>query len=325
MSGVICAAAMADSSSAPRLSLPIACELGKTCFIQSYVDVDQGPGIRDYACGSATYDTHNGTDFRLVSAEQARVGVDVLAAADGTVKAVRDGMADSFTGEAAEAGLKGRECGNGVVIDHGNGWETQYCHMRQGSLAVKSGDHVARGGRVGFVGYSGLAEFAHLHLTVRNNRKVIDPFSGRDQYGVCSSETGGAKGLWDEAAASAMPYAGGQVFAAGFTAAAPALEELERSHLGRNPDARSEQLIFFARLLNLRAGDRIQLAIKGPAGFEIKSLTSPLARNKATYVAYAGKRRTLPSWPTGKYEGVAQMLRGDVVISEMRTSFSLPD
>ncbi len=36
----------------PQLSLPLACEPHKTCFIQNYVDLDPGAGVRDYACGS---------------------------------------------------------------------------------------------------------------------------------------------------------------------------------------------------------------------------------------------------------------------------------
>ena len=34
----------------------------------------------------------------------------------------------------------GRNCGNGVTLDHGDGWQTQYCHMRRGSVAVKVAD-----------------------------------------------------------------------------------------------------------------------------------------------------------------------------------------
>ena len=75
-----------------ELSLPLACEPHKTCFIQSYVDLDPGPGARDYACGGATYEKHNGIDFRLLSADAAKKGFAVLASADGKVKATRDGV-----------------------------------------------------------------------------------------------------------------------------------------------------------------------------------------------------------------------------------------
>ena len=50
----------------PKLSLPIACEVGKTCFVQKYVDVEPGPEVKDHACGTATDDGHTGTDIRLI-------------------------------------------------------------------------------------------------------------------------------------------------------------------------------------------------------------------------------------------------------------------
>ena len=103
----------------PQLSLPIACEPHKTCFIQNYVDLDPGPGVRDYACGRATYDKHSGVDFRILSAEAAKSQVPVLAAADGTVKNTRDGVEDIFFKKAKPEEVAGRECGNGVIIDHG--------------------------------------------------------------------------------------------------------------------------------------------------------------------------------------------------------------
>ena len=50
-----------------QLGLPIACEPGRTCYIQNYTDVDPSASARDYKCGTLTYDGHNGTDFRLPS------------------------------------------------------------------------------------------------------------------------------------------------------------------------------------------------------------------------------------------------------------------
>ncbi len=34
--------APASAQDAPRLSMPLACDPGKTCFIQHYVDIDDG-------------------------------------------------------------------------------------------------------------------------------------------------------------------------------------------------------------------------------------------------------------------------------------------
>jgi hypothetical protein len=307
-----------------RLITPIVCELGSSCFIQSYVDVGPGSEVRDYACGSATYDGHNGIDFRLHSAVQSHLGVAVIAAAAGRVKRVRDSIPDHF---ARPGDHKGRECGNGVVIAHDDDWETQYCHMRRGSIVVRPGEFVAQGQRLGDVGYSGMAEFAHLHFSVRHKADVIDPFSGRAPDGQCSTDPASAKGLWDARALAAMRYEAGTIIAAGFTEELPGLEALESNHLVRTPRKTSERLILYARLINMRAGDRIQITIKGPSGFEINSTTQPVERNKATYIAYAGRRRTLATWPPGRYEGAVTLLRDADMAPVSRTSvhLTLPD
>lgn len=121
----------ASAADAPQLALPLNCDPHRTCYIQNYVDLDSGSGVRDFACGAATYDGHSGVDFRVLSAGATSPGVPVLAAADGVVKGHRDGVADIFNRDNKAADVKGRECGNGVVIDHGGGWETQYCHLKQ--------------------------------------------------------------------------------------------------------------------------------------------------------------------------------------------------
>jgi len=48
-----------------RLTLPIPCGSNDSCSIQNYVDLEAGPGLRDFGCGVLTYDGHRGTDFQL--------------------------------------------------------------------------------------------------------------------------------------------------------------------------------------------------------------------------------------------------------------------
>lgn len=307
----------------PTLSLPVACVPGQTCFIQSYVDIDPSPEIRDYACGTAAQEGHNGTDFRLLSSTVAEQGVSVLAAAGGRVKAVRDGMADVLVHGRQDARIKDRECGNGVVVDHGRGWETQYCHLRRGSLAVRRGEAIQRGQRLGEVGFSGLAQFAHVHFEVRHNGRVVDPFTGRGQEALCAADGTSAGGLWDARVRDAFPYANGEIIASGFVASVPSLEHLEREGTLLPPDRSSEQLIFVVRFINLRHGDRVRLTVTGPSGFVVDTTSDPLGRNKATYVAYAGKRRRLPRWAAGSYAGQVQLLRGAVVVAEEGTILPL--
>src|SRR5687768_10228721 len=111
------------------LRLPVACEIGRNCFIQHYVDRDPSPAVSDYQCGTLTYEAHDGTDIRVPTMAAQKAGVDVVAAAEGKVLRIRDGVEDvSLTGRGRDS-VANTECGNGAVVDHGNGWEAQYCHL----------------------------------------------------------------------------------------------------------------------------------------------------------------------------------------------------
>ena len=101
----------------------------------------------------------------------------MIESAAGTIKALRDGVSD-ITTPARASELDGKECGNGVVIAHDQGWETQYCH-RQGPSPSKSVTPF-RWAMFGKIGLSGRTSF-HVHVSVRHNGTRIDPFapSGR--------------------------------------------------------------------------------------------------------------------------------------------------
>ena len=147
-----------EGAGQPELSLPLSCRPGRDCWLVNHVDVDPGPGVRDYACGKRSYDGHKGTDIAIRDLVALEKGVDVLASAAGVVKATRDGMRDIDVTVAGLESVKGRECGNGLVLDHGQGWETQYCHMRRGSVMVRKGDTVNRCRKLGLVGSSGRSQ-----------------------------------------------------------------------------------------------------------------------------------------------------------------------
>ncbi len=307
----------------PQLSLPLACEPHKTCFIQNYVDDDPGPGLQDFSCGGATYDGHSGVDFRVLSAAATEPGVPVLASADGIVKGLRDGVTDVFARENASGDIKGHECGNGVVIDHGNGWETQYCHMKKGSVSVAKGQNIKRGQRLGDVGFSGMADFAHVHLSVRHNGKVVDPFLPDAVDGSCQKDSK-SPGLWTTDAATAFPYAKGEILGAGFAGEPVNLDALEKdSSKIATLTATSPALLFYGRFINLLAGDRIHFVAKGPAGDLIENVSEPLPRNKATYIAYAGKKRANAPWPLGRYQGTVEILRDGVPAMTAETALEL--
>ena len=298
---------------APALSFPLACEPGRTCEIQHYVDRDPGPGTRDYRCGPKTYDKHTGVDIRLLDMAAERRGVDVLAAAAGRVSRLRDGVPDVSIRSPGAVSVANQECGNGVVIDHGNGWETQYCHMARGSLRVKVGDSVAAGTPLGRVGLSGATEFPHLHLTVRHAGQVVDPFApDMRNPQACTAQTG----MWTAQALARMAYRPGAILNAGFTDAPVTMDGVEGGGLAAFTSA-SPVLVAYVRSIALLPGDEVEVDLKGPDGASLaRSRAKPLQRWRAQDLTYVGKRRPPAGWPSGLYVAEIKVWRaGKAAIS----------
>ena len=304
----------------PRLSFPLACVIGQTCEVQNHVDIDPGPGAQDYRCGTETYDAHNGVDIRLLDMAAQKRGVEVMAAAAGRVSRLRDGVADISVKAADAPPVAGQECGNGVVIDHGDGWETQYCHLARGSVVVKQGDAVVAGQPIARVGLSGNTEYPHLHLTVRKAGAVIDPFRPAPALARCDAASNGA-GLWDQAAVKAVAYKGGAVLNVGFAAGPVTMDAVEAAGVAA-PTTGGPALLAYVRAINLADGDIQSLSLAGPDGAVLAHTTlPPLERSKAQYLLYTGKRTPTAGWPPGRYVATYTVTRGGAVV--LRRAFEL--
>ncbi len=306
----------------PVLSLPLDCTLGETCFIQQFVDHDSGPDSVDFACGAATYDGHKGTDIRLPSGADMARGVAVLAAADGVVLGRRDGMADRRLQTAKDrAAIKGRECGNGVLLDHGDGWRTQYCHMKRGSIRVQKGQTVKRGTALGLVGLSGNTQFPHVHLSVEKDEQVIDPFQPQ-KVNECGPM--GAENLWGEGFPADFTYQPTQIVLAGFAATAVKYDAvLDGKYVDLSSLARDKPLVAYGLAMNLRRGDRFQIFLQGPSGIITQTTGKPLAKNKAQWMSFAGKKAPSGGWPKGAYQSRISVLRAGKVLHSRASNYQI--
>lgn len=299
----------------PILNLPIDCTLGDTCFIQNYVDADPSGGAADFTCGALSYDGHKGTDFALPSILSMWDGVDVLASAPGTVRAIRDGVEDFPQGVDGAPDVTGIECGNGVMVEHGGGWTTQYCHMMNGSLAVKPGQRLAKGQRLGSVGLSGKTQFPHVHMVLRQGDEVIDPFN---PDGLTSCSETGSPTLWQDT----ITYRPTGVLSVGFSNALPEYDMIKAgtAHASTLP-ADSPALVVFGYAYGGLKGDIMRLSLAGPSETIVtKDVT--LEHKQAQYYRAIGRQSETP-WPVGGYRAMVQIIRDGEMISDMSTDIQI--
>lgn len=301
------AAAFADPG-APRFAQPIDCTLGDSCFILNLADTDPGKGVADYTCGPRSYDGHKGTDFALPSYDAMHGGVSVLAAAPGRVKARRDGMQDILFTRDSAPDVAGKECGNGIVVDHGGGWESQYCHLAQGSVIPMVGDRLRMGQVIGQVGLSGKTEYPHVHMSLRKDGQVVDPFHPEAQADCLpASVTDGQ--LW----LTPLAYPEGGIVSSGFSTDIPSFDAIKQGHADIAPMPRNgAALVGWTMVYGPRAGDVLRLQIDGPSGTVAQKDISLKKAQVLAFRAFGKKTRT--PWPTGEYALRSWLIRDGKVL-----------
>lgn len=99
---------------------------------------------------------HNGIDLSPVD----KIGESIYAIANGRV----------FVSKLSASG------GEYIVIDHNNGYYSEYMHMRAGSRTVTAGQTVFAGAVIGRMGATGQATGEHLHFQIDSGwRNPVDP------------------------------------------------------------------------------------------------------------------------------------------------------
>lgn len=98
---------------------------------------------------------HKGIDF------SAPLGTPIMAAGNATVK-----RADWYG-----------SYGNAVVLQHADGYETLYAHLKSFASDIKPGVRVKQGQVIGYLGNTGLSQARHLHYEVYRNGKSVNPLN----------------------------------------------------------------------------------------------------------------------------------------------------
>lgn len=304
LTGALVLASAPFASAQPILEWPVDCTLGKTCFIEDYVDADPTEGRqRDFACGINSRDGHRGTDIALLDFDDIARGVAVRAAAAGRVVNIRDGMPDDrlMRGVTSQTA-----CGNAVLLDHGNGWQTLYCHMRLGSVAVSTGQEIAAGEPLGMVGLSGQTNHPHLHLTVLRNGSIVDPFDPEPDD-ICGDTE---LTLWSQA----PDYVKSGLVTAGFANMVPGFEDLRDGSARIEQSQPDQPLVVFAHIGHAEHGDVLKIEAAGPNG-EVFERSILLKAPKTSTLRSFGKKAPPGGWPKGEYLGEATLLRQGRVIA----------
>ena len=283
------------------LGLPANCLIGKSCWLVNLVDLDNSDAVMDYTCKSQTYNGHKGTDIGIQDYHKMKTGVEVLASAKGIVRAVRDGEGDWDMNSPRPMTFLGKECGNGVVLSHVGGWETQYCHLKKGSLLVKRGEKVHQGTKLGLIGLSGKTEFPHVHFSVRRWGKIIDPFVGEKRERSCGV---GLNPLWDSDQLGSLTKSLTRVFNFGFSGERPSISKVRKGEYRSSIFSKTERaLVLWAEIFRPNKGDQLHLKIFGPSREVVFEETFLIKKPQAILMKFGGRILRKPSWPIGRYLG----------------------
>ena len=180
----------------PQMAWPLERQLYEEVFLMNYFDESMPGAIDnqfvDYQCGNDLgYDGHTGTDITLFNFRMMDQGIGVKAAAPGTVTNVIYNEFDRHYAPPYSSNTP-----NLVRIQHDDGSQAVYVHLRKNSVAVNIGQQVETGQFLGYIASSGSSPVPHLHI------EFWDPGSSfatgiqyRDPWeGNCSS----LPSLWQE-------------------------------------------------------------------------------------------------------------------------------
>lgn len=302
-----------------KLAWPLACKPNTDCFVSGYPDLQAGTNPtnpQDYRCGSRTQSGLQGVDIRFSDVQTALDNQKVLAMAPGRVVFAKNDMPDNADPRRANRA----PCGNEVRILHASGYQTRYCHLREGSLLVFPGQAVDTGHVLGMVGYSGDTQMPKLTVYTEQDGHLLDPFTGRalNAPGDCYSSLD--KSLWQPD----VPYPDVLVMATGFANYLPTQEDVKN---GVNPPKQagkeSHHLAAWVQVFGLRKNDHELLEIRDPSGEVWQKLDRYSQFNAPEWLTFVQGARGEKPLPKGVWKANYRLTRDGRVLVERELQLSV--
>ncbi len=131
--------------------------------------------------------------------------------------------------------------------------------MREGSVVVLTGDRVTTGDVLGQVGLSGRTQFPHIHIAVRQDGVVVDPFTADD---TIACDTSSDTTLWMDD----IDTPTGGIIAMGFSDGIPDYDAVKAGTATAETLSRNAPIVVWAFAFGARVGDVVSLDIIGPDG-----------------------------------------------------------
>ncbi len=301
---------------------PLSCIPGQTCWIIGYPDLNATPGVaQDYACGPGADDGDVFLHLAIKDVSKIPMNIAVFAINDGVVKDASDGL-DDLVAESKRALPRGiSNCGNGILIDHGGGVRSAYCHLKKGSIAVKPGQKVQRGDIIGAAGQSGVALWPQLAFSIRKGGFFVDPITGMTTAEGCGQKPDPQVAT----PAQFLEYQPAAITTLGFSNAemSEGLMALGKAPIFTQLSREEPAINLYGMIVGLRARDRVEIRIRDPRGrtFFTESYTAQEDTLRAPI--NAGRQRGYIGWRQGMYTGEVSVTRSiqqkDYVVSRAVT------
>lgn len=286
------------AAKAEPMAFPLICAAGQSCFIIAYPDMGQG---RDYTCGPAT--TIGDPFLRIGLPDVATItqGIFVVAADAGRVIDASDGVPDLVISSKKQLAKGTSNCGNGIVIDHGAGLTTAYCHLKRNSVKVAKGDIVEKGQVIGLAGQSGVALWPQLGFSIQKKGYTIDPITGGSPAEGCGFKARDVLALPD----AFKTYQPAAIVTLGF---ADTPQQAGPVAIGKalrlaqiHPS--SPSITFWGMVLGLKTGDKIETRLRDPQGRSFHYQEIIMDTDKDRQLVNIPRKRGYAYWREGLYSG----------------------